>query len=245
MAKCPADKYKKKDYEYDLNGNSGDLRRRGKVALQDNVRGRADRYEQVFISPGMQRAGKRFSQKAIDKCRDTSAKNWAKGSTPYDNQAHHVLISELVTEWWQSDDLHYDILTQGCWDQNNGENNIFLPNKPGFVDIHRLPLHRGPHKANYPEEYPSDQYRNDVKAILEKLAEGFDQADPCEKDDNNYTKVEQFLNNEADRLWRKLAKCIYGSDLRVHDSKSLSPDETSEIDDWGDPNLPYGPASYK
>lgn len=246
---CPSEKYSrsKKQDPNRLVGSSRKLRDKGKYALSDNVRGRGDRYRQVFVQG--------ISEKTLARFKDTSWKNWDSGSTPYSNQAHHVLITELVTEWRMDDIANQWILVEGEWDQNNGENNIFLPKKPKDVKIHLLPLHDGPHRANYPKMYPNEQYRRDIKAILKKLREKFKKADPCEKDTNNYTKVQSQLNDDADVLWRKLAKCEYGADIglpsrrRSNEQAGLQSlqsqaQKNGAIKEWSDPAAPYGTASY-
>jgi hypothetical protein len=134
------------------------------------------------------------------------------------------------------------------WDQNNGENNIFLPHMVWLIEIHLLPLHRGPHRANYPTTYPHEKYRKDVQKILEDLRRSFKHAVPCREDDNNYTKVQNFLNNRIDVLWRNLAKCIYGVTLGSKDhvdkrkTKALET-KTKGLSDWGKGRR-YGKASY-
>jgi hypothetical protein len=249
--KCPASKYTRNEDEDSLHGDPDKLRTKGSVALQDNVRGRADRYKQLFVAPGSTKKGRtKHSAADIARYKDTSAKNWRAGSTPYKNEAHHVLITDLVTKWRNEDHFHYEILNEGLWDQNNGENNIFLPNEEHLVKVHLLPLHRGAHKANYPRHYPNSQYRKDVERALRKLAAEFSNADPCEEGDNNFTKVQQFLNDRADELWRKLAKCQYGGDLgrNVESNKRLAnvrAEAEQKVQDWGNPSKPYGPASYK
>lgn len=246
---CPSEKYsrsKKKDPNR-LAGSSGKLRSKGKYVLEDNVRGRGDRYQQVFVQA---------AATTLARYKDTAAKNWGKGAKPYKNEAHHVLITELVTEWRWDDLGNSWILEEGEWDQNNGENNIFLPKKPKDVAIHLLPLHDGAHKANYPKDFSNVQYRRDIKAILKKLREEFKKADPCEKDTNNYTKVQTQLNNDADVLWRKLATCEYGADIGL--ASRRTPQERAQLNalesqakkpgtikDWGNPAATYGPASYQ
>lgn len=246
---CPSEKYsrsKKKDPNR-LAGSSGKLRSKGKYVLEDNVRGRGKRYEQVFVQG--------LASATIARYKNTSAKNWSEGKKPYMNEAHHVLITELVTEWRWVDFPNNWILEEGEWDQNNGENNIFLPKKPKDVAIHLLPLHDGAHRANYPKKFPNEQYRRDIKAILKRLREKFKKADPCEKDTNNYTKVQAQLNDDADVLWRKLATCEYGADIGLA-SRRTEQEQAQQnalqsqaqrpgtIKAWGDPVAPYGPMSY-
>jgi len=121
--------------------------------------------------------------------------NFQHGTTPYDNQAHHMIPTNIFLKLF--DEEEQQILKQVGYDINNGHNLIYLPVKDNDCAFHQLPCHNGSH-GKY-----DDEVKKKADDLSQKLQEYIDDT-PCEKKDEIPKDVVDKLMSIQDDLWNFL-----------------------------------------
>jgi len=166
-----------------------------------NNKDRRERYDDLVLL--MRTLSVHPNLDVLDKGEESHAKrycfkfedNFDKGSTPWKNQAHHLLPQEF---WKNLTAPQKELLKEIKYNIDNGLNLIYLPEVYEGHLVHELPIHYGSHDSY------SDAVLGDATSVSNDLQKAENDGGFCEN--NNPPKaILQRLEELQDKYWKILA----------------------------------------